>query len=565
MKRRILMLLLALMMLMSFVASCGNDDTPSAQETPATGATDDTAAETVSNVNPVGVFPIVNETITLTVYYATWQTYAVEGNLALEWFQEITNIIIDPIFETDEAMRMLVIASGDYPDIFHGDASFTMPEVEDFGVRQGIFIQLDDLIQNYTEYIKDRLTWDDGWRISSIMSDGHIYGLPRVREQVFSHVMAPQKFWINNHWLDELGLAIPTTTDEFRNVMIAFLEDDPNRNDLHDEIPISGAINTAWAEPEFFILNAFTYVNRAHFLHKENDVIYFVANTDEYREGLRFLADLYSLGLIDPSSFTQDLAQLTQLGTSEVSILGGFAALHPAMAIDLADMERSSHWTYLPPLRGPNGVQYAMYNGASGFYDRINVVITDRCAHPEAAMRMIDFMFTETVQKGRPDCGQVDWFDEEDPNVLDMFGNPARFRFNVHYVSDALRDDYLICSFPLGLSASLWGRQAVDLYGDIFDPANYEVRLAQATMAYVPFFPAQSVFPYRFDAETSEELATLMVAIRNHVLQGTTRFIVGDLCLDNDWESYVRGLDNLNVARYVEIHQLGFEAMRALG
>ena len=48
------------------------------------------------------------------------------------------------------------------------------------------------------------------------------------------------KLWINTQWLDNLGLEMPTTTEEFYQVMKAFKEQDANGNgDLNDEIPLS--------------------------------------------------------------------------------------------------------------------------------------------------------------------------------------------------------------------------------------------------------------------------------------------------------------------------------------
>ncbi len=35
---------------------------------------------------------------------------------------------------------------------------------------------------------------------------------------------------INRTWLNTLGLEMPTTTEEFRNVLIAFRDQDPNQN-----------------------------------------------------------------------------------------------------------------------------------------------------------------------------------------------------------------------------------------------------------------------------------------------------------------------------------------------
>lgn len=563
MKKRIVFQLLALFLLLSFLAACQSSpvDKESGSTKPA-----DTSSQTSTDsglVNPVGQFPISKEKVTLSAYFVLWDGLAIEGNKVLENFEKKTNIHFDIIKETDPEMKTLLISSGDYPDIFF--ATFTNLEVANYGPKQKVFIPLDDLIKQYSVEVKTKLEKDSHYRISATSTDGKIYGLPRVREEVFSHPMARAKFWINTHWLNELGLKKPETTAEFHDVMLAFKNNDPNRNKLNDEVPISGAIKTGGsAEPEYFLLNSFTYVDYNHFLYPNKGKIEFVANTPEYREGLIYVRSLYQNNLLDPASFTQDLAQLTQLGTSDPEILGSFAALHPAMAIDISNYERSSHYDYLVNLKGPKGTQYAVYAGTDGYYDSISVAITDKCKYPEIAMRAIDYMYSEEMQMNSmgPEGKRWEWVD--DPNLLDMYGNKARYRYLSTYVSDALRSEVITDEFPLSLSATLWGREVADVNGDIFDPANYGVRLAKATQAYVPYFPEEVIVPYKFDQATSEELATMKVSIVNYVQQATTRFITGDMSIENDWDDYLKALENLNVKRYVEIHQKGYDELKAL-
>ena len=50
--------------------------------------------------------------------------------------------------------------------------------------------------------------------------------------------MNPYRMYINQKWLDNLGLDMPTTTDELRDVLQAFREKDPNGNGQTDEIPL---------------------------------------------------------------------------------------------------------------------------------------------------------------------------------------------------------------------------------------------------------------------------------------------------------------------------------------
>ena len=58
------------------------------------------------------------------------------------------------------------------------------------------------------------------------MSDGHIYALPYVD---FSKAFNSVRLYINKDWLDEAGLEVPKTTEEFRQALMKVREKDSSR------------------------------------------------------------------------------------------------------------------------------------------------------------------------------------------------------------------------------------------------------------------------------------------------------------------------------------------------
>ena len=77
------------------------------------------------------------------------------------------------------------------------------------------------------------------------------------------HCTIPTKFWINQTWLDNLGLKAPATLDELYDVLVAFRDQDADGNgDPSDEIPLAGDYADGWyTNPEMLVMNAFTYYN----------------------------------------------------------------------------------------------------------------------------------------------------------------------------------------------------------------------------------------------------------------------------------------------------------------
>ena len=104
------------------------------------------------------------------------------------------------------------------------------------------------------------------------MSDGKIYGLPAGeqmgtagigREKDYSIFAVPQFSMINKAWLDDLGLAMPTTLDELHDVLKAFKDNDMSAkyygNAAGTTIPMStGFDQWCWGQNVFYAGFGFT-------------------------------------------------------------------------------------------------------------------------------------------------------------------------------------------------------------------------------------------------------------------------------------------------------------------
>ena len=72
--------------------------------------------------------------------------------------------------------------------------------------------------------------------IDFTFSDGKIYGLLGRYESLYENSGDGIQI-INQAWLDAVGKELPTTLDEYTEVLRAFKEQDPNGNGQADEIP----------------------------------------------------------------------------------------------------------------------------------------------------------------------------------------------------------------------------------------------------------------------------------------------------------------------------------------
>ncbi len=135
--------------------------------------------------------------------------------------------------------KSLLLASGDLPDVFFGDNAL---KDNDIATNLDMFIPLEDYVEKYCPNIKAAWEARAHYASDGYQSDGHIYGLPGKKPLRPKGCDTP---FINKAWLDRLGLEMPTTVDEWYEVLKAFWEQDANGNgDPNDEIPLTGSAKT---------------------------------------------------------------------------------------------------------------------------------------------------------------------------------------------------------------------------------------------------------------------------------------------------------------------------------
>ncbi|WP_420112880.1 ABC transporter substrate-binding protein [Pseudactinotalea sp.] len=469
--------------------------------------------------------------------------------------------------------RQISLASGDLPDVYALVSwvnQFSQTELLNLG-SQGVLQPLNDLIAEHAPNISQAFADHPELEALATAPDGNIYGLPQWNDCF--HCTYQAKLWLNTEWLDTLGLEMPTTTEEMREVLEAFVTQDPNGNGQADEIGIGGAVQIADVIPYF--MNAFAYdplggETTTLSLALDGDQVVTQATTEEWREGLEYIAGLYADGLIDQSSFTQNAEALQAKGNNaDAPLLGGCTALHPAICVELSD-ENTRHTAYdaVPPLTGPNGAQYTTYNFPSTPGAMWAITATASEAEQIAAIMLADLLYTvEGRNLGQFGLEDVAWrLPEADEVALD----PELEPIVALIPADADNPDSVNGAW--GSSAQLYApaewRNAEVQPEDPYLVSGYERRLFEATQLYADHVPQDMVFPYWrvwVDGSLSGELATLQTNISSYIDQTNVEFITGqrDITDDAAWDAYVQGFEGLGLSRYVEIYQTSYDASAA--
>lgn len=526
-----------------------------------------TAAAQAENVTPAGEFPIVKEPITLKVA-AIDETYV--GALGdvdfCKWYEEKTGIHIEwteiPRDGYKEKLN-LMLSTGNLPDVILG-MKLSSNDVSSYG-EDGTFVMLDDYIDQYSVEFKKMVEEDPSIKEMITSPDGHIYSLPTINDCL--HNQYRTRAWINQDWLDAVGMDMPKTTDEFEAVLQAFKDKDPNGNGIADEIPMLGnqlpknnIVN--------YLMNAFIYMHGSDiqdpstlYLYLDDDgKIQFTPDKEAYKEGLAWIHSLIEKGLIDGTSFTQDDTQFKQIIQDEsavkVGVIRADLICSYAGEYNGTPDHRVEQYRVLEPLQGPEGFQYQ----PSYLYASVgagNFVITNTCQYPEAAFRWADGWYSE-------EASFMAWYGQEGKGwtqppegSIGLNGEKAMYqRLPVEGAEQTIR-----ITNKFGNNTARLREGEVYLENDPAQKFSTEPILYFATRdSLVPYAdPSRVVPPLNLTREESSEISNIRTMIDDYVEENQALFCLGTRDVEKEWDAYVKEFSALGLDKMLEVYQTAYD------
>ncbi len=240
-------------------------------------------------------------------------------------------------------------------------------------------------------------------RAAITMSDGKIYGLPAGeqmgtagigREKDYSIFSVPQFAMINKAWLDDLGLAVPTTLEELHDALVAFKENDMSAkyygNAAGSTIPMStGFDQWCWGQNVFYA--GFGFTNWPNDVCMDLTVnadgeVNFICDDDNYRAAITYFHDWYADGLMDLEMFSQDTNQLI------AKVTGGRVGVTTWWEIPEITGPHKDDYVYLPILTGPDGTSNVTLR-TGGATNAGQLSITKECKDPAKLLSFYDLWY----------------------------------------------------------------------------------------------------------------------------------------------------------------------------
>lgn len=533
--KKLLCLMLAGAML---VGGCGQE-TQNAGETALESAAESQSTGEVQedSVQVSGKGPIVEEKVTYTLACQLspnwgnpadgefWQKLEEETNVHIEWITYLET-------EANEKFKLLM-ASGDYPDGFIGALGGSDSDIITYG-SEGIYIPLNDLIDQYAPNFKRRVSEEYPSVMKMITcADGNIYGMPSIlyNPDIYNNT------FINKKWLDAVGADVPTTTEEFAEVLRKFRDEDPNGNGEADEIPMTFIFSDWGASDHGPYFGAFGYPLSPDYLMIDNKEVKYLGAEESFKEGAEWLGSLYAEGLVDRDVFTQDSSGMVAKVSSNT--VGVFSSWDRTDAGEYAD-----DYVALMPLKGPNGEQNALVEGITGFYNG-RFMITDKAKNPEILMQWID-RFYESMEVGLnatygigPDESKA-WYYDENGDIVFKSG-------------DDLPEEQIRGQQQLPFAPAILGSGAGEFLGNpdkneiIEEMHQYAGKFEDGTWERWPICYVT--------VEEKEDIATTETDLQSYSKNQLAKWIAGESDVNADWDSYLKELENIGLSHYLQVKQ----------
>ena len=492
-----------------------------------------------------------------------------EDNAFVKWVEDVTNVDLEfqliP-YESRAEQLGLILASGDYPDVFLV-CGMNDNMISKYGVGEGAFLPLNDLIEQKGNFINKIFDEYPGSKGLITQLDGNIYSLPVVNECY--HCTAPTKFWMNQTWLDNLGLEQPKTLDELRAVLEKFRDEDANGNgDPSDEIPLAGDYQDGWyTNVELPIMSAFTFYNldldnttltspEAFGMYLEDGTITVPFGKDEFKAGVQYVADMVADGLIYEGSFTQDLAGLTQI--AEDGRLGASSGGYILFANLGGDIYRQ--YRAVMPVEGPDGfasMQSFPHDSVGGH----GYVISADCENPEAAFMIGDLMYSyAATMRGYYGVYGEQWTDAQEGEV-GINGEPALYHLLVPWQESEPQSYCVLQMVTSFRDAAYRLGEPSDPSVDLYSGEGLETLLYQVTHDYKPYTSDEKIIPpIKFTEEENEEMSIIKQNVASTIKQNMIAFFNGTKTVENDYDAFLEELEAQGIFRLTEIYQAAYDA-----
>lgn len=540
---KVLALLTAVSLSAGLLAGCGG----SASSASSSAAGSSTAADSANAATEEFSYPMSGKELT---YWCELNTnvsanYTNMGDTPFgQGLMERTGVTITylhpPTGQLNEQFN-LILADGDLPDIMEYTWQ-SYPGGPQKAIEDGNILALNDIIDQYCPNLKAYLEAHPDVDRQCKTDEGNYYMFPFVRGD--DSLRVSTGLMIRQDWLNDLGLEMPTTIDEWHDVLTAF------KTEKGATAPFAFEYTTPSLRNNWPFMSA--YNTTAEFYVGDDGKIHYGPAEENYKEFLATMNQWYKEGLLDPDMPTAQLDQVSAKMTSGAAgaSLGWIGSRMGVWTTAAKETDPNYDLEAAPVPTLNKGETAKMGPMDNVVVNNGGAAITTRCKDIEAAARLLDWAYS--------DEGHMYYnFGTEGESYTMENGEPV-------YTD-------LILNNPDGLPIA----QAMSGYirGNYNGPFVQDVRYAQqyytmdcqkkaqATWT-VPEASEHVLPPITPSSGESEEFSAIMNEINTYRDEMTLKFILDTESLDN-FDKFVDTMNQMNLKRAIEIENSALDRYNA--
>lgn len=311
-----------------------------------------------------------------------------------QYLTEATGIEVEylhPVVGSESESFNLMLASGDLPDIIEISWSNSeyYPAGLDAAITNGLVLNLNDYTDKLPNYMRVLEEHPD-WKLMCTTDEGNLPGFYFLRGDPFVQVYAGMI--LRQDWLDELGLEVPVTIDDWTNVLTAF------RDEKGASTPLISRLEGKKTFPDMLQIGAFSgaYGITPEFYH-DDGVVKFGQIEDGWKQTLELFQNWYAEGLLNPDFTTDDSAAknahvLNGDGGAFYGLTGSGIGVFMNSAKEAGDEEFNLVAAPYPVLTAGETPEFGQYENAVG---AILTTINPKSENIDACLALLDYGYSE--------------------------------------------------------------------------------------------------------------------------------------------------------------------------
>jgi putative aldouronate transport system substrate-binding protein len=501
------------------------------------------SASTNATTTPVGTYPVTTN-VGLT-YWATLNAnvsphYTNFGDTPFaKALSQQTGIKITyqhpPETAVTEAFNLMIVDPKNMPNVIEYYWLTQYAGGPEKAINDGVILRLNDYIDKYAPNYKAFLQAHPDLDKMVKTDEGSYYVFAFLKDD--ERLLNTQGLMIRKDWLNDLGLALPATIDDWHNVLTQF----KTQKGAAAPFTITWSNNARLFMPSFGFLKSW-YVNA------NDGKVHFGQYDAAYRQWLQTMAQWYKEGLIDPDVVSVNSSSIINTNMTTGKSGAGVASVGSGLQTWMNAMTPTQPKYEVVALPYPaltRGVQavYGIPGAAYSGQDSAAISAASTPAQIEIACRLLDYAYS---QKGR---------------ILYNFGIEGE---SFTLMNGVPTYTPLIMKNPQGWSIS----QAILAYSkgagsgpfvqDIGYLTQYYSSVPQAASApadmTTPGAGRYLLPPITATTAESSELASIVNDVNTYVDEFTTNVVIGNVQLtDATWNKYLSDVKGLGIERALEI------------